>query len=98
MRRRALLAASQPSGGENLFTFYIYDPLWNLTEKYQAEMGMTWGEWVNSEYNIGNYIVDELDSSIAKFDEGIPIGWVGDDYGYIYSSDVITQKEYILIN
>lgn len=34
-------------------TFIIHDYLGNAT--YQAEEGMTWGEWVNSSYNTGGY-------------------------------------------
>ena len=34
----------------NLITFTIDDI------EYQAEEGMTWGEWVNSKYNIDGYL------------------------------------------
>lgn len=35
----------------NLITFYIDDA------EYQAEEGMTWEEWVNSDYNTIQYII-----------------------------------------
>lgn len=37
-------------GDGNLITFTI-DSI-----EYQAEEGMTWGEWVNSKYNIDGYL------------------------------------------
>lgn len=40
-------------GGGSLITFTV-DGV-----EYQAEEGMTWGEWVDSEYNTGNFIIDE---------------------------------------
>ena len=44
------LDGQSPEG--NLITFTIFDT------EYQAEEGMTWGEWVNSEYNTDNYYID----------------------------------------
>ena len=45
---------------------------------YQAEEGMTWEQWVNSKYNIGNYVVGETSCGIrirrdpvTGYDEGI---------------------------
>lgn len=52
-RRRSLLAASH-TGGSNLITFTID------TREYQAEEGMTWGEWVDSEYNTGDFVHNGL--------------------------------------
>lgn len=37
-----------------IITFIIHDYLGNTTS-YQAEEGMSWGEWVNSSYNTGGY-------------------------------------------
>lgn len=43
----------ESGGGGNLITFTI-----DGTE-YQAEEGMTWVEWCNSDYNVNNYVYDE---------------------------------------
>ena len=47
-----LVEQSAESGGDNLITFTIDGTT------YKAEEGMTWGEWVESEYNTGGYIAD----------------------------------------
>lgn len=59
MRRRALMASSKPSGGGfgEPFSFYIADkPFRPNYIEYTALEGMTWENWVNSEYNIDNFI------------------------------------------
>ena len=67
LRRRALLAASQTGGrfGEP-FSFYIANH-WlrpNYIE-YTALEGMTWENWVNSEYNIDNFICTSFGDEIV---------------------------------
>ena len=29
----------------------------SVTDTYQAEEGMTWGEWIESEYNTDNFLI-----------------------------------------
>ena len=41
-------------------TSYIEEWIPGLTQNLQAEAGMTWGEWVESVYNVDGYVVDEL--------------------------------------
>ncbi len=55
-------------------------------DTFQAEEGMTWGEWVDSEYNIDGYAIDSSDNSIF-LDEY----WVASDeqWDWVYASDVI---------
>ena len=40
--------------------------------KFEAIEGMTWREWVNSEYNVDNYILGEciMNSNVLKFYDG----------------------------
>jgi hypothetical protein len=38
-----------------LITFYIFIDVHTMS--FQAEEGMTWQEWVNSEYNIDSYVI-----------------------------------------
>lgn len=56
-RRRALLAASQTGGG-NEITFYIYDGA--ETTPMKALPNMTWGEFVNSEYANQNSMLTDF--------------------------------------
>ena len=44
------------------FTFdagWVEEYIPGLTKNLQAEAGMTWGEWVESEYNVDGYVVSE---------------------------------------
>ena len=41
------------NGGVSLITFTIADT------EYHAENGMTWEDWVNSEYNTSNYLIED---------------------------------------
>lgn len=86
MRRRALLAASAASGG-GLITFFVNDV------EYQAENGMTWEDWVNSEYNSGEFGID-IDDSIGYGFGGMFIEWVGTNGGYVYAPDIIQENYY----
>ncbi len=44
-----------------IFTFHIdiSHSSFSGPEDYQAEEGMTWGEWVNSEYNTANWFIND---------------------------------------
>lgn len=70
------------------------------TTEYQAVEGMTWGKWVESEYNTDGYSVEEMDNSIASpsSDDFLISSWVGTDTDYVYASDVIENGyNYILV-
>lgn len=67
-------------------------------EEFYFEDGMTWGEWVDSEYNNGDYAIDEVDGSICKLQFGMSAGWIGNDYGYVLSSDTILEGTYYLMS
>lgn len=54
MRRRLLLANSHGSGwSEKTMTFYV-DSI-----AYTAYEGMTWGDWITSEFNVDAFYLDE---------------------------------------
>lgn len=61
---------------------------------YQAEEGMTWGEWVNSEYNTdGYYICEDLNqikSPNTELDVQESLGGT-----YVTTIDSITSKDYV---
>ena len=67
----------------NLITFTI-----DGTE-YQAEEGMTWSEWVNSEYNInGKFFIDFSDLIC----DGDSLYFIGTEENYVYVSDIIQEN------
>lgn len=47
----------------NLITFYVSESGFNnpTVIEYTAEEGMTWEEWIDSEYNTSNLYIDEID-------------------------------------
>ena len=59
IRRRMLFKNKANSGEGDLITFTIDET------EYQAEEGMTWGEWVNSEYNVNKDFEIDFDNSIG---------------------------------
>lgn len=62
---------------------------------YQAESGMTWFEWVNSEYNTAGFFVDL--SFIALPDSGVTPLYVGDNDNYVsLSANIRGGEAYIL--
>lgn len=102
MRRRALLAASRASGGE--ITFYIQSPLgFNLERK--ALSGMTWQDWVNSDYNLmyesitdnglDNQFFEILDGEVYHYDEG----WlVTNQQGTSISPADVIENNYVYLH
>lgn len=85
-----------PTINFTLDTSYIGQYVSGLTTNQQAEAGMTWGEWVESEYNVDGYVVDEswLPGSIAvpgKY-------WAIADGGYPnyveYTDEIIANHTY----
>ena len=79
-----------------LDTSYIEKWIPNLTTNLQAEAGMTWGEWVESDYNVDGYVVDEswLPGTIAIPEEY----WAITDGGYPnyveYTDEIIANHTY----
>lgn len=70
----------------SLITFYIGRTTSSQTS-YQAEEGMTWEEWINSDYNTdGYYISDNTVSSSAGVIESIPI-----------TDEIVNNQSYVLI-
>lgn len=69
-----------------MITFAIYDT------EYQAEEGMTWGEWVDSEYNVNGDFGVALDNSIGYIGfDSIFTKWVGTEEDYVYATDIIQE-------
>ena len=51
MERRRLLLAQRKSGGGEEITFYIDSTPFGPFHELKALDGMTWGDWIDSEYN-----------------------------------------------
>ena len=49
---------------------------------YQAEVGMTWEEWVNSDYNTGNYYIN---GSLITVGDG---NYIMTDYHHQYNLNI----------
>ena len=86
-RRRSLLAASH-TGGDSIITFTI-----DGTE-YQAEERMTWGEWVDSEYNVINATIYTLSNGVEHIlvgiQQGAPILLFDNNGNYVETTQEIT--------
>lgn len=94
-RRRALLAASQTGeeSGNNYFTvIYV-----NENKNYIYEEGMTWGEFINSDYNIEGW--EAVTMNPWEPDcvySGVDGAMFNEDESYVYVTDVISNKNYYL--
>lgn len=60
-----------------LIIFYISD-LYGDINTYYAENGMTWQDFYNSEYNTGNFLVDETNIFYFKIVAGCNLGALSD--------------------
>ena len=82
------------------FTITIYDMFsWNnyREEIYSYKVGMTWGQWVNSEYNTtGNYKIDD-NGNIYKDDSNLITGSGETDIKYSSGSeyDYVNKSQFI---
>lgn len=101
MRRRALLAASGASGGE--ITFYIQSPLeFNLERK--ALSGMTWQDWINSDYNLMyesitdngfyNQFFEIIENTVLHYEDGF---MVADQQGTLVSPTDVIENKYVYL-
>ena len=85
----------------SMISFTVHDNYYQTTTTYQAEEGMTWGEWVASSYNTDGYTVQYYDDIgvIVSCDFGtITIQGAN---GYVFPSPedmVLADQEYILPN
>ena len=59
--------------------------------EYQAEEGMTWEEWCNSEYNKNGFYIKD---SKPYAQNGITV--IFKNYAVVHSYDIIIEAEYII--
>lgn len=75
-----------------IISFTIEDSL------YQAEAGMTWGDWVISEYNTGLYYIDENDNRLTiRSLTNLTYSYYRDNYIWQYAVDFIINNENYLL-
>jgi hypothetical protein len=62
----------------------------------KQEEGMTWGEWVDSEYNVNRrFSIEEFGTSIIESDS---YSYVGTAEDFVYASDIIQENyNYLLV-
>lgn len=91
LRRRMMMAASVKEPDVKLISFTILEGIFNNVEvEYNAIEGMTWGEWVDSEYNTGGYqiqdkyVLSQDYISVSHYDTGIGV----------FTDEVIISKKY----
>lgn len=64
-----------------------------LGVSYQAEEGMTWGEWVNSKYNTcGAYILSNGKITLRASDFDYIYNTTTDEYNGVYKTDIIQNN------
>ena len=83
---------------KTIINFTIHDNWSQMTSSYQAEEGMTWGEWVTSSYNTAGYTVQHYDDlgDIIRYGYSVVAILVEDSYVYPSPEDVIlADQEYI---
>lgn len=66
---------------QNVITFTIEDGHDHSVYTYQAESGMTWAEWVESEYNTDGYYIEQESDAIA-----VSLGSLHGDLRWVYTS------------
>ena len=76
------------SAAKNLIEFTITD--YRETITYQSEEGMTWEEWVNSDYNPGKWMIIENDITLGV------CGSVKYNDILVRPSEVIDKKNYTI--
>lgn len=60
-------AAGEMISGPKLIEFYTHDNEVDETVTYQAEEGMTWYEWANSDYNPGDIACGSPSDAVVAF-------------------------------
>ena len=87
--KEIVFASNQKS--DNIITFSI------VNIEYQAEEGMTWGAWVESQYNTDGFYL--YDNEFIRNNEGLNVGVeVDDTIGEVYPTTVIIRDfKYIFV-
>lgn len=89
-RGYVLIPKQQSLAQTNIITFTIIGTM------YRAEKGMTWEEWVNSEYNIGNRFYINSDNKVNERNTGYDYIYYhdGKNYNGVNKTDIIIEGGY----
>lgn len=86
------------SGGGATFSFQMFKPSASIYYSFTAEVGMTWAEWIESEYNIYSCSANSTGTTISGYIGTIAIAepnpdyYLGDySYAYVCSGDMIIK-------
>ena len=80
--------------------FYILDAQTGTTRTYVADSGMTWSQWVNSNYNTGSYYISSGGNEVAYGGAGNLwyIGLVSCGYSQLANQTINANQTYIQYN
>ena len=83
------------SGGKDIIAFQIGQDA-KIGSIYYAESGMTWAEFINSEYNINSYFwTDDVRIGAGA----VYVGYSNSASSLVHNTDVIESKHrYFLVN
>ena len=105
--RRAITAAGVEVSTTAKFRDYankisqIESPIISFTIdsiSYSADTGMTWGEWVESDYSGGTFEIDSY-NEVKKIGTSTAIAYretPQSDYTFVHSDDIIVVRDYSL--
>lgn len=65
--------------------------------EYTAIKGMTWEEWINSEYNVDSYFLNEYDLVMNGVMYVVPNGGNGNDVAYRGTDVIVANYNYGLV-
>ena len=87
--RRRMMMAKKPSG----VIFYIEGNGDTIVE-HRAKQGMTWREWVSSDYNTGGYLINTRYNIISKSSGRLEIGVKYHIGGHFVGVDDLIENKY----
>lgn len=98
MRRRALLAANKPRGGGGKeITFYFDATPFGPFHELKALDGMTWGDWVDSEYNTIGIYSESYENYVAILCPPFGLSVASSDGWYIKGDNIIIEEYTYLV-
>ena len=83
---------------EKLITFDIHWPDQETTETYEATQGMTWDDWVSSEYNTRGFLINTRYDIVSLSSGRIEVGVKYDYSSFVDTTDVIIDKYRYIYN
>ena len=79
---------------------WIEEYIPGLTKNLQAEAGMTWGEWLESDYNVDGYVMGEYEGICPEGEDWVAVGDTqidGFDGIVLPTDEIIADNTYTLL-